>query len=57
MVKDTVLFLHKALESGQSVLVEGANAAMLDIDFGKIQKKKKFFLCPETKEKKTRLDL
>lgn len=34
LVKDTVLYLHKALESGNSVLVEGANAAMLDIDFG-----------------------
>uniref|UniRef100_A0A336KE12 Adenylosuccinate synthetase n=1 Tax=Culicoides sonorensis TaxID=179676 RepID=A0A336KE12_CULSO len=34
LVKDTVLYLHKALESGRSVLVEGANAAMLDIDFG-----------------------
>jgi len=34
LVKDTVLFLHKALQAGKSVLVEGANAAMLDIDFG-----------------------
>lgn len=34
MVKDTILYLHNALESGKTVLVEGANAAMLDIDFG-----------------------
>lgn len=34
MVKDTIMFLHKALQSGKTVLVEGANAAMLDIDFG-----------------------
>ena len=27
---------HCRLGSGKSVLVEGANAAMLDIDFGKI---------------------
>ncbi|XP_015510407.1 adenylosuccinate synthetase [Neodiprion virginianus] len=34
LVKETVYFLHKALENGDKVLVEGANAAMLDIDFG-----------------------
>ncbi|XP_011302123.1 adenylosuccinate synthetase [Fopius arisanus] len=34
LVKETVWFLHKALKAGQKVLVEGANAAMLDIDFG-----------------------
>lgn len=33
-VKDTVSFLHTALKNGKKVLVEGANAAMLDIDFG-----------------------
>lgn len=33
-VKDTVCFLHTALRHGKSILVEGANAAMLDIDFG-----------------------
>lgn len=33
-VKDTVFYLHSALRSGKTVLVEGANAAMLDIDFG-----------------------
>nr|XP_023017501.1 adenylosuccinate synthetase [Leptinotarsa decemlineata] len=33
-VKDTVSFLDKAIRSGKKVLVEGANAAMLDIDFG-----------------------
>lgn len=34
MVRDTVSFLHKEIQSGRRVLVEGANAAMLDIDFG-----------------------
>lgn len=34
MVQDTVSFLHGCLREGKSVLVEGANAAMLDIDFG-----------------------
>ena len=35
MVIETVSFLHKQIKSGKNVLVEGANAAMLDIDFGK----------------------
>lgn len=35
LVKDTVYYMSNALKSGRSVLVEGANAAMLDIDFGK----------------------
>lgn len=34
LVKDTVYYLHSALLSNKKVLVEGANAAMLDIDFG-----------------------
>lgn len=34
MVRDTVSYLHKAIGDGKKVLVEGANAAMLDIDFG-----------------------
>ncbi|CAG5107707.1 Similar to AdSS: Adenylosuccinate synthetase (Drosophila melanogaster) [Cotesia congregata] len=34
LVKETVHYLHTALKNGQNVLVEGANAAMLDIDFG-----------------------
>lgn len=34
MIKDSVLVMHQALDEGKSVLVEGANAAMLDIDFG-----------------------
>lgn len=33
-VTETVSYLHNALRSGKKVLVEGANAAMLDIDFG-----------------------
>lgn len=34
-IKDTVCLLYEALNSGKNILVEGANAAMLDIDFGK----------------------
>lgn len=34
LVKETVQYLHEALRQGKKVLVEGANAAMLDIDFG-----------------------
>jgi adenylosuccinate synthase len=33
-VKDTVPLLHKALKENKRILVEGANALMLDIDFG-----------------------
>ena len=33
-VTDTVQFLHENLESGKSLLFEGAQATMLDIDFG-----------------------
>lgn len=33
-VVDTVVYIHKALDSGKRVLVEGANALMLDLDFG-----------------------
>lgn len=34
LVRDTISYLHQSLSQGKSVLVEGANAAMLDIDFG-----------------------
>jgi adenylosuccinate synthase len=34
MIVDSVDMLHTRLQEGQSVLVEGANAALLDIDFG-----------------------
>ncbi|ELU40167.1 adenylosuccinate synthase [Rhizoctonia solani AG-1 IA] len=33
-VIDSLTYVHKALEDGKRVLVEGANALMLDIDFG-----------------------
>ncbi|KAF5292919.1 hypothetical protein FQA39_LY13799 [Lamprigera yunnana] len=33
-VKETVCYLYKCINEGKKVLVEGANAAMLDIDFG-----------------------
>jgi len=34
MVIDTVPYLYKAIQAGKKILVEGANANMLDIDFG-----------------------
>lgn len=34
LVTNTVAYIHKCLQDGKKVLVEGANAAMLDIDFG-----------------------
>merc|ERR1711971_800942 len=34
MVVESVSYLHKRLAEGKRILVEGANAAMLDIDFG-----------------------
>ncbi|OZJ04104.1 Adenylosuccinate synthetase 1 [Bifiguratus adelaidae] len=33
-VIDSVLYLHEALKQGKKVLVEGANALMLDLDYG-----------------------
>lgn len=33
-VVDTVIFIHDCLEKGQKVLCEGAQATLLDIDFG-----------------------
>ena len=33
-IKDTALFLNKAIDEGKSVLLEGAQGALLDIDFG-----------------------
>eukprot|EP00112_Aurelia_sp_Birch-Aquarium-sp1_P011469 Seg2411.2 transcript_id=Seg2411.2/GoldUCD/mRNA.D3Y31 product="Adenylosuccinate synthetase" protein_id=Seg2411.2/GoldUCD/D3Y31 len=34
MVKDTVVVLNESLRSGKKILIEGANATMLDLDFG-----------------------
>lgn len=34
LVKETVNYLHRAVKEGKKILVEGANAALLDIDFG-----------------------
>lgn len=34
MIQDTVVLLHKAIHSDKRILFEGANAAMLDLDFG-----------------------
>lgn len=34
LVQETVSYLDKSFKSGKKILVEGANAAMLDIDFG-----------------------
>lgn len=37
MVRDGVYYLYEALHgSPKKILVEGANAALLDIDFGKL---------------------
>ena len=33
-VVDSVVYMHKAIATGKRVLVEGANALMLDLDFG-----------------------
>jgi adenylosuccinate synthase len=33
-VIDNISYVHKSLDEGKRVLVEGANALMLDIDFG-----------------------
>jgi adenylosuccinate synthase len=33
-VIDSVVYMHQALATGKRILVEGANALMLDIDFG-----------------------
>jgi adenylosuccinate synthase len=34
LILDTTTYCHAAMNSGKKVLIEGANAAMLDIDFG-----------------------
>lgn len=31
---DTVSYLHDSIKHGKRILIEGANATMLDIDFG-----------------------
>ena len=33
-VIDSVVYMHQALDTGKRILVEGANALMLDIDYG-----------------------
>lgn len=34
-VKDTIPYLSKAIKDGKTILVEGAQSNVLDIDFGK----------------------
>lgn len=34
LITDTVSYAHESINGGKRILVEGANAAMLDIDFG-----------------------
>jgi len=34
MIKDTVMYVNQSLQEGKSVLAEGANACLLDMDFG-----------------------
>ena len=36
MVTETISYIHDKVAEGKTVLVEGANASMLDIDFGEI---------------------
>ena len=43
MVIETVSFLHEQLQDGKSILVEGANAAMLDLDFGESSRHLKLY--------------
>ena len=38
MVEDTIVLLHAELQKEINILIEGANATMLDIDFGKFPK-------------------
>lgn len=34
MITDTGLYINQSLDSGKRILCEGANALMLDLDFG-----------------------
>lgn len=34
MITDTIALTHDALDQGKNILVEGANATMIDLDFG-----------------------
>ncbi|KAK7503763.1 hypothetical protein BaRGS_00004886 [Batillaria attramentaria] len=34
LVRETVSYLHKSIEAGKSILIEGAQSTILDIDFG-----------------------
>lgn len=38
LVANTLAYVHKCLQENKKVLVEGANAAMLDIDFGEFSR-------------------
>lgn len=44
MVEDTIVTLNDELKKESNILVEGANATMLDIDFGK--KRNCYLLVP-----------
>lgn len=45
MVRDGVYYMYEALHGPpKKILVEGANAALLDIDFGMIKSEKKISL-------------
>lgn len=45
MVQDTIVLLDQYLKNGSKILVEGANACMLDIDFGKFDIPCACFCC------------
>lgn len=53
LVTETVSYVHRAVKKGQKVLVEGANAAMLDIDFGTINREHEFYFHFERKRYQT----
>ena len=49
LVIESISFLHQNLREGKQILVEGANAAMLDIDFGNYKSESKnIYLCKES---------
>ena len=60
LVGDTVGFIHKMRKEGKAILVEGANGALLDIDFGKhfldLLKNSAFFiyLSPDLRARKSK---
>lgn len=47
MVRETVSYLHDMIRSGKkTILVEGAQSTILDIDFGKNEKRFLYWITP-----------